>query len=63
MKTIILIFMIFMIVSGEEKGNINLLNRPIVYNQDGTISTILSTSFNIDGKEVLLPWYQITGLY
>lgn len=36
-------------------GNINLNNRPIVKNSDGTISTVKSKSFNFDGKEILLP--------
>ena len=36
-------------------GNIDLNNRPVVQNPDGTVSTVKSKSFNIDGKEVLLP--------
>ena len=36
-------------------GNIDLKNRPQYQNADGTISTVDSWSFNIDGKEVLLP--------
>ena len=38
-----------------ERGNIDLFSRPIVKNPDGTISTVRSTSFNVDGKEVLVP--------
>jgi hypothetical protein len=38
-----------------EQGNINLNNRPRVRNPDGTISTVRSTSVNIDGQEILLP--------
>ena len=36
-------------------GNIDLNNRIIVYNDDGTISTERSFSTEIDGHEVLLP--------
>jgi len=38
-----------------EYGNINLNNRPVIKNPDGSISTLLSKSFNFDGVEVLLP--------
>lgn len=36
-------------------GNIDLNNRRVVHNADGTISTEKSFSVNIDGYEVLLP--------
>lgn len=39
----------------EDPGNVDLSNRPIVRNKDGSISTVRSMSFNINGKEVLLP--------
>jgi hypothetical protein len=37
-----------------QSGNIDLYAQPIVRNQDGTTSTVDSSSYNIDGQEVLL---------
>ena len=38
-----------------EIGNINLYNRPVVKQPDGSIATVKSIGVNIDGKEMLLP--------
>lgn len=44
-----------------QKGNIDLNQRPRVKNPDGSVSTVLSASFNIDGQEVLLPTISPSG--
>lgn len=38
-----------------EPGNINLTDRPEHINPDGSVSTVLSATFDIDGHQVLLP--------
>lgn len=38
-----------------EMGNINLNDRPIARNADGSVSTVRSMSFEDNGKEVLVP--------
>src|SRR5208283_5087355 len=38
-----------------EQGNIDLSQRPVRRNADGSVSTVLSMSFEEDGKEILVP--------
>jgi Tfp pilus assembly protein PilV len=44
-------------IAGQlEAGNIDLANRPVVKNPDGSISTVRSMNFDIgDGKQILVP--------
>jgi hypothetical protein len=52
---ILLLLMAINIAFGGTAGNIDLDNRVVVTNPDGSISTELSFSTEIDGFEVLLP--------
>jgi len=38
-----------------ERGNIDISNRPVAKNPDGSVSTEVSVSINENGKEILIP--------
>lgn len=44
-----------------EPGNLALTARPIVRNPDGSVHTLLSMSFEEDGREVLVPRVSLDG--
>lgn len=44
-----------------EPGNIDIYNRPKVRNKDGSVSTVFSHGYNLNGAETLIPWVSPDG--
>jgi hypothetical protein len=45
-----------------QPGNINLSQRPMIRNEDGSVSTVASMGVNFDGREMLIPMATERGL-